>query len=396
MNICFYCDTIFSFGGVQRVLAVIAKALSAHHDVTILTLDAPAQEDLTMYGLQDSNIHFQYIRLPLLDSSSSEYLPCKTYSLLYKKAQLQSRRASQWYGYSSFPSSQRNVLIERLNEGNYDVVVGVHAFLSLRLASVRRQLRTRRVVGWMHTSYDAFFNTPGFYLWNLKAHFRHEIPKLDAVVVLSQTDKQRYREEMKIDTTAIYNPLTLPAQGKGKAEYKRFLAIGRMSHQTKGFDILIEAFARLAQKEKEWTLNIVGEGPEESKLKALVATHELQSRVTIHPFSKEIEQYYATSSVYVLSSRWEGFSLVLVEAMAHGLPIVASSLPIVKELLGGKGNALTFTNKDIDSLACRMEQITATPPDELARMSEASLRLSESFELAPILKQWEELLKPTV
>lgn len=83
IKICFYCDSIFSVGGVQRILAVIAGAISAKHEVTILTLDKPEQEDLNMYELGQRNIRFRYISLPPI--GKWEYLPCKTYSYLYKK-----------------------------------------------------------------------------------------------------------------------------------------------------------------------------------------------------------------------------------------------------------------------------------------------------------------------
>ena len=102
IKICFYCDSIFSVGGVQRILAVIAGAISAKHEVTILTLDKPEQEDLNMYELGQRNIRFRHISLPPI--GKWEYLPCKTYSYLYKKRIIpQIPITSQWYGYSSFP-----------------------------------------------------------------------------------------------------------------------------------------------------------------------------------------------------------------------------------------------------------------------------------------------------
>lgn len=121
IKICFYCDSIFSVGGVQRILAVIAGAISAKHEVTILTLDKPEQEDLNMYELGQRNIRFRYISLPPI--GKWEYLPCKTYSYLYKKRIIpQIPITSQWYGYSSFPHTQRKVLIGELNNENYDII----------------------------------------------------------------------------------------------------------------------------------------------------------------------------------------------------------------------------------------------------------------------------------
>lgn len=375
------------------MLAVIAKALSTDHEVTILTLDNPAQEDRTMYGLHDSDIRFEYLRFPAL--RLWEYLPCKAYSYLYKKVLPHTKLTSRWYGNSSFPHSCQKILLDQLNKGDYDVVVGVHAFLSLRLATVRERIRAPRVIGWMHNSYQAFFENQPSYLGGLSSHFAHQMRRLDDVVVLTHVDADLYEQRLNLHPIVIYNPLTIEPQGHARPEAKRFVAIGRFSARHKGFDILIEGFARFARQNSDWTLDIVGEGPEEAMLRGLIAKHQLEGRISIHPFTKEVQKHYAAASVYVLSSRWEGFGLVLLEAMAHGLPLIASSIPPVMELLGGKDNVLIFANEDIDSLACQMAQMAAMPVDELARMGEVSEQLCQSFALPAIREQWENLLKLT-
>lgn len=82
IKICFYCDSIFSVGGVQRILAVIAGAISAKHEVTILTLDKPEQEDLNMYELGQRNIRFRYISLPPIGNGN--ICPAK-HTVIYTK-----------------------------------------------------------------------------------------------------------------------------------------------------------------------------------------------------------------------------------------------------------------------------------------------------------------------
>ena len=84
--------------------------------------------------------------------------------------------------------------------------------------------------------------------------------KLDGIIVLTNYDRGLYERELNLFPIAIYNPLSLTPEGEGSPAYKRFLSVGRMSHLTKGFDILIEAFAIFARDNKEWTLEIVGEG----------------------------------------------------------------------------------------------------------------------------------------
>ena len=79
IKICFYCDSIFSVGGVQRILAVIAGAISAKHEVTILTLDKPEQEDLNMYELGQRNIRFRHISLPPIGKHTVIYTKKESY-----------------------------------------------------------------------------------------------------------------------------------------------------------------------------------------------------------------------------------------------------------------------------------------------------------------------------
>jgi len=169
MKICFYTDSIFSYGGIQRVLAIIAKSLATKHDITILTLDPVKSKDLSMYELKDSSVQFSFLKYSGL--KIWEWLPCKTYSFLYKKLLPQNNVTSRLYGYSSFPSSKRNKLISFINREKFDVVIGVQVFVSLQLSSIKNKI-TAKTIAWMHNSYDAFFNTPDLYLWGQKKDFR--------------------------------------------------------------------------------------------------------------------------------------------------------------------------------------------------------------------------------
>lgn len=133
MRILFYCDTVFSFGGVQRVLAEIAKALSGKHEVTILTTDTCT--DLSMYGYAESTVRFDSFSYSA--SSFIERLLCKGYSFLYKHGLPHTRLTSEWYAASFFPSSYKRTLARKINARQCDVVIGVHAFMALHLSAVK-------------------------------------------------------------------------------------------------------------------------------------------------------------------------------------------------------------------------------------------------------------------
>ena len=383
-KICFLVDSIFSFGGVQRVTAVIAKALAKDYDVTIVTFDDPSTKDTTLYDLSEADIHYRFFQYPIINPLKDKC--CKIYSALYRKLLPQTRLTSDWYAHSSFPSEKLNALTKELKAGDYDIIIGVHAPLAVRLSSCKSQLRGVKLIGWIHNSYHALFDKGSRYCIGpeLQKHYEYQLEKLNYSIVLCQYDAQQYH----FPTTVIYNPLTLIPGELSSGSTKRFLAVGRFSHRHKGFDLLIKAFHLFAQHNNEWTLDIVGEGEEESLYKKLISEYQLEKRITIHPFTNHVQSYYSNAQVYVLSSRWEGFGLVLVEAMAHGLPIVSSNLPTSKEIMGDFG--LYFENENFEQLAQQLEAATQL---DWKKKSKEALEIAKQFNLDTIIQQWKRLIE---
>lgn len=385
-RICFLVDSIFSFGGVQRVTAVIAKELSRYCEVTVVTLENPEDKDTSMYGLDEQNICFRFFHYPKLGIVKRNIN--RIYSFLYRKVLPHNALTSHLYALSSFPSPLRKALADELNAGKYDAVIGVHGPLAVRLATIRRRLTGMKAYGWIHNSYRAMFSNGSPYAGpELISHYEHQYRRLDKVVLLCDCDRKCYSPNTQEVCTIIHNPLTLKPGLPSDGSSKRFLAVGRFSPRHKGFDLLIEAFHIFAKENNTWCLDIVGEGPEEEMYRSLIRKYGLEQRITLHPFTKDIQMYYSRASVFVLSSRWEGFGLVLVEAMAHGLPIVSSDLPSSREVLGDFG--MYFANGDIISLAARLEDATTI---NHKRLSAEAMARAKRFEIAGITSEWKEML----
>lgn len=382
-KICFLVDSIFSYGGVQRVTAVIAKALTKDYDVTIVTFDDPTNQDTSLYNLQEANIHYRFFHYP--QTRLWKNFCCKIYSGLYRKVLPQTKLTSNWYAYSSFPSEKRKALIEELNAGKYDVIVGDHAPLAVRLATCKPMLGNTKLIGWIHNSYEALFGKKSLYIGcELRKHYEFQLAKLHHTIVLCQFDAKQYH----FPTNVIYNPLTLTPGTTSLGISKKILAVGRFSHRHKGFDLLIDAFHLFAQHNHDWTLDIVGEGVEEPLYRQKIAAYGLQNRITIQPFTNDIQSYYSEAQVYVLSSRWDGMPLVLVEAMSHGLPIISSNLPVCKEIMGDFG--LYFENGNISQLAQRLEDATHL---NWQQQSQKALEIAKRFDLNVIIQQWKQLFE---
>lgn len=387
-RICFLVDSIFTFGGVQRVTSVIASELAAYYDVTIVTMDAPGSQDTSLYGLDRAGLHYRFFAYPAAGRLKGWL--CKLYSGLYRKLQPQAKWASDLYAHSSFPSELSSALAAELRQGRYDVIIGVHAPLAVRLAAIRRQLPGVRLIGWSHNSFEALFGRSSLYIGpDRQRHYVYQFMKLDRMVLLCQHDVDTYRQyDPRFTPTFIYNPLTLTPGTPTDGHSRRFLAVGRFSPRHKGFDLLIKAFALFARRNADWQLDIVGEGPEEPLYRQLISDESLEGRIALHPFTNRIQDYYSRAAVYVLSSRWEGFGLVLVEAMAHGLPVVSSDLPTSLEIMGDAG--LYFANGDVEQLAQRLEE--ATLMDWPSRSRQA-LAVARRFDVGGIIGQWRRLLE---
>ena len=387
-RICFLTDSIFSIGGVQRVTAVIAKQLAKEYDVTIVTFDNPEAEDTSLYHLQEVNINYRYFSYPPINKFKQ--LSNKLYSGFYLKSGIQSEWSSDLYAKSSFPRKRQDALAQELEQGCYDVIIGVHAPLAARLATIRNQLKGVKLIGWIHNSFEALFGDTSLYIGpERKRHYVYQFRKLEDVIVLCQHDAESYHQyDNHFTPSVIYNPLTLNPGMVSEGISKRFLAVGRFSHRHKGFDLLIEAFHLFAEKNKEWQLDIVGEGVEEQLYKELIQNYNLADRILIHPFTNNIQNFYSDAQVYILSSRWEGFGLVLVEAMAHGLPVISSDLPTSLEIMGDFG--MYFKNGRIEELARKMEEATHINWSE---KSKQALEIAHKFEVDPIILQWKELIE---
>ena len=388
-KICFIVDSIFTIGGVQRVTAVIAKELAKEHDVTIVTFDNADQKDTSLYNLYESSIKYRFFSYPKVSSAKKKI--CRIISGIYLKSRPNARWCSDIYAHSSFPSELRNSLAAELKQGSYDVIIGVHAPLAARLATIQKQLPNTKLIGWLHNSYEALFGDNSHYYIGAKRrrHYIYQFRKLDNVVVLCQDDSNRFQKYDKLFTpTVIYNPLTLKPGNKSQGNSKRFLTIGRFTPLHKGIDLLIEAFYLFSQKNHDWQLDIVGGGEQKETFLKIINRYQLEDRITIHPFTNKIQDFYSNAQVYVLSSRWEGMPLVLVEAMSHGLPIITSDLPVCHEILDDFG--MYFPNSNIEGLAQRLEDATHI---DWKSKSEEAIKIAQRFDVKQIVEQWKQLIE---
>jgi GalNAc-alpha-(1->4)-GalNAc-alpha-(1->3)-diNAcBac-PP-undecaprenol alpha-1,4-N-acetyl-D-galactosaminyltransferase len=197
----------------------------------------------------------------------------------------------------------------------------------------------------------------------------------------------------------VPNPISQQFCKNGKLEPERnghrVIAIGRLEAQ-KGFDMLLKAFAQCAQKYPGWTLKIIGEGSERDRLHALAVALQIGDRVKWERAVKEPEKELQRSDLFVLSSRYEGFPMVLLEAMACGLPVVSFDCPSgPREIIHDGEDGLLVPPNEIDALARTMSRLMSAE-DERKRLGERAALVIERFSLAKVAEMWSTVFEQAV
>lgn len=169
---------------------------------------------------------------------------------------------------------------------------------------------------------------------------------------------------------------------------RRVLAVGRLDYQ-KGFDRLIDAWSLLpASLRERWQLDLFGQGEWRDMLQQQIDRLGLKESVRIHPPTKEIAQEYSTSAFLAMSSHYEGFPMVMIEAMSSGLPVVSFDYPCgPKDIIHDGKNGLLVKEGDVSALARALERLM-TNDDLRVRLGEAARGISETYSENKIMTQW--------
>lgn len=217
-------------------------------------------------------------------------------------------------------------------------------------------------IGEMHMNRKEFRNlnqdkTSGFIkrliqqIWNRQ--LVNSLKKLDRFIVLTERDKAEWVELNNVQ--AIPNPLSFYSETPSDCHTKTAIAVGRFCYQ-KGFDLLIQAWKEVVKKHPDWILNIYGDDGE--KITRYVHEMNMEDSCVLHPVTENIQNKMIENSLFILSSRFEGFGMVISEAMACGLPAVAFDCHYgPREIIQDKEDGLLAENGNIHDLANKISYL---------------------------------------
>ena len=200
-------------------------------------------------------------------------------------------------------------------------------------------------------------------------------------------------ERIKVVISNPINPEGLPERPDSLT--KRVVAIGKLMDQ-KNFPLLIKSFAKVSGKYPEYVLDIYGEGERRPQLEALISQMEMNQKIHLKGASKQVQEDIADAELFVMSSDFEGFPNVLLEAIAIGLPVISTDFAtgIARELVG-EDNGIVVPVGNVDKMAAAIDALLDN--EELRhRMGQRNKEKAKKYYTKEIIQQWNDALERIV
>jgi len=343
-----------SGGGAQRVLSILANYWSGlGYDIVLATF----RNDDSFYSL-DKKI--EHIKLGL-DSSS-----------LRDKGVI-------------FGNPFRvKILAQSIKEQKADIVISFMTSANI-LATVASKIVGIPIVISERTNYKALNSK----VWRFLR--RVVYPFSDALVVLSSYDKEKY--SFHKNCHIIYNPISVTHKYNNLDREKIILAVGRLVY-LKGFDMLIEAFSKV--NHENWKLIILGEGEERESLEKKIKDSNMSDKIELRGSTKDVEYFYKRASIFVLSSRIEGFPNVLIEAMVYGCaPIAFDCLTGPRDIIQNNKNGLLVEAENISGLSEALSYLLNNP-DKITQFSKNAKDIEKELKIEKISDKWLNILSTLI
>ena len=369
-----YCTpALYMAGGVERVLTLKANYFAEHfgYDITIILTEG--KDKPLFYPLSDK------IKVINLDVNFEELWTCsfvKKVIVYLKKQRIYRKR-----------------LTDELMRLRPDITISL----------LRREINFlcdikdgSRKIGELHVNRANYRNFEAgdssavknlfakFWMHSLVSHLK----RLDRFVVLTEEDRASWTELKNVEV--IPDPLAFDIGEVSPLTTKRVIAVGRYVYQ-KGFDLLLQAWAKVEKQHPDWELAVYGMG-DRTPYEQLIDQLQIdRSRCHLNGSTSDIKKEYLNSSLFVFSSRFEGFGMVLIEAMACGLPVISFDCPCgPKDIVRHSDDGLLVPSGNIDLLSEAMLQLMS---DDQKRQQMASVALVNvrRFQLDEIAAHWQTL-----
>ena len=281
-----------------------------------------------------------------------------------------------------------------LNEIQPDIVISVGQSEKNMLPSIKGKWKTIRE--FHYTKNYRFNHATNLYekvlafLGNLY-DYSFKIKQYDQIVLLTKEDKETNWKQFK-NITVIPNPISFQTERISTLLNKKVISVGRLA-LPKNYASLIRAFKLVVDRHPDWILEIYGNGPQEIELKSLIVKLNLEKHVFLKGFSANVKQVMTNASIFVSSSIFEGFPLVIIEAMACGLPVISYACPCgPKDVITDNKDGFLIPINDEVLLAEKMSFLIENENIK-KEMSRKAIHKAKFYKISSIIPIWLDLFK---
>ncbi len=373
MDICIV-NPGFSLGGVERVAIELANSLSKEeNNVTLIDFFG---ENSFYYDVNNEVNIPQVIRgRTILSKIKNKF---RYYKFKLDKKSIDTK---------TLYNEQIGDLVHYLRKNPQDVVILCQGMLTALIPVIKREIPNIKIVAWQHNDFEIYTKQ---YFKEIINDYIKGIKLADLVVCLTEADIKKFKE-YNINTCNIYNPLTISNPKISKLENKNIVFVGRLRIEQKGLDYVIEIAKKL---EDDWIITVAGDGENKKQFQKMIRTNNLQNKIKLKgPLkSNELLDLYSRGSIFISTSRWEGFGLVITEAMASGLPIISFNNLGPNEILMNGEYGVIIEKYDIDSFIKNLKLLIDNKK-EREYLQKKSLERAEDFNINVILEKWNSKLK---
>lgn len=382
-KIAIFTNSIYTVGGEQRVVCLLANELCKNNQVTIFTMDSKRKTD-NIYNIS-KDIDIRYFHPYKLDMVSFAFraathlLPALVFDIC------------PWMLKRAYLAEKYTKLMAKLLGDEFDSVIVTAWQLSILLGEVKKKYNSKvKAIAWEHSSYEAYFETKYLYLYKNEELFKNALQYVDHIVVLNEDYREKYKERLGLDSQVLYNPKSFVSDIKSDLKSKTFLFCGRMDESVKGIDLLYEAFYIFQQKNPDWKLVLAGDGLARIKYQDRAKQDGLSDRITFLGSISNVCETMIESSVLLLTSRFEGFPMSVIEAFEVGIPVLSFDIPAMKPFIEC-GAAITVPCYNIEEFAGSMGKL-ADDYELRYELGKKGIEFAQKLDISEIVKQWNDIL----
>lgn len=354
-KICFFSGDITRSGGTERVATQLANALNAENTYDICLLSLTEQQKTPFYPVNPD----------------------------IKRFWLGEKWINPGPGYIPVIGKLHRFLKER----KIDILIDIDIVLDVLSIPAARRLKTK-VVSWEH--FNCEFEQQILYrrlISRLTVHFA------DYIITLTEEDKQNYRKILgrKTQISAIYNIVPKMKRNEEILRENWIVTAGRLTYQ-KGIEYLAKIAVPVLKEHQDWKWLVLGDGEYRKFLEQVISENKLEDQLILKGMVNQVEWYLNRAKLFVLTSRYEGFGMCLVEALQMHVPCISFDVKIgPSEIITDKQNGILIPPFECEQMIQEIDDLIENP-DRLEELSANTMIGFERYQDEYIIEKWKSVL----